>query len=428
MNINDFNSKINLPKVVSKLGMNVGDFNFVRMPVFGWFAQAKTGGFIGNIFDFFEPSDWKTLYSTILNDFEECLDFKLLRAEYAEKMLFKNQCLHMQYQSAWLLAKEEVRSHRARHADKIMYFADILRTAGMPGFLENEVGYLTENVVKAFPKLNLGAKQKYKKVIVIPSFCTPKHICSFELAKFQNPQVREKIYVNGELGWYGKICEHLAGDFNELKVRKGFTWNYKANYWVKTPIAISERMPTSQLIQVWGEASQVRFGQDPVERLMATEGATGLEHYVASLSFEQLQELEKKTGLSLAPAWTVSREQQIVVRGKTFVRRGTAYYIIKSGDEEQLTNFVLEIKEIRKREEDFYWCGFIHYNESVVPFELEDKDFSSSHLFAKSIRKIFLNLGLGIPYINEKYVGQLLNLIQLTSHKVQIVPEEPASN
>jgi len=428
MNINDFNSKVNLPKVVSKLGLNVNDFNFVRLPIFGWYAKEKRGNFIGNIFDFFEGPQWKTLYSTILNDFEDCLDFKLPRSEYAETSLFKNQYLHMQYQSAWLLAREEVSNHRARHGDKVMYFKDILQAAGMPGFLENEIGYLTENVVKAFPKLNLGAKQKYKKILVIPSFCTPKHICSFELAKFQTPHEREKIHINGETGWYGKINTTVVGDFNELKAAPGFTWNYKADYWLDAPVELSPAVKANQLIQIWSEVKNYGFREEPIAKLAGMQGTDSVEHHISNLNHKQIQELEKKTERSLMRYWIEAREQQFAVRGKTFVRRGTAYFVIKNNEEEQLTNFVLEIKEIRKRKEDFYWCGFIYHNESIVPFEMADKDFASNYRFARSVRGLFLNLGLGVPFLSEKYVGQLLSLIQLAAYKVQIVPEEePAS-
>lgn len=425
MNINDFNSKVNLPKVVSKLGLKVNDFNFVRMPIFGWYARAKTGNFIGNIFDFFETAEWKTLYSKILNEFEDCLDFKLPRSDYAEKTLFKNQYLHMQYQSAWVLSKQEVTKHRARHGEKVMYFKDILMAAGMPGFLENEIGYLTENVVKAFPKLNLGAKHKYKKVLVVPTFCTPKHICSFELAKFQSPNEREKIYINGEMGWYGKIDTEVARDFNELKIKPSFTWNYKADFWLENPVELSEGVDTNQLIQIWSEVKRSKFKDDPVDRLIGMEGNASVEHHIASLTHQQVQELEKRTDKKLMPYWIEAKEQQFTVHGKTFVRRGTSYFLIKEREEEQLTNFALEIKEIRKRGEDFFWCGFIHHNESLVPFEMNDKYFTSSYLFAKGVRTQFLRLGMGIPFINEKYVKQLLSMIQLTSYKVQVVPEEP---
>lgn len=425
MNINDFNSKVNLPKVVSKLGLKVNDFNFVRMPIFGWFAKSKDGKFVGNIFDFFEVSEWKSLYSTILDNFEDCLDFKLPRSEYAEKSLFKHQYVHMQYQSAWVLSKQEVYKHRARHGDKVMYFKDVLMAAGMPGFLENEVGYLTENVVKAFPKLNLGAKHKYKKVLVIPTFCTPKHICSFELAKFQSPNEREKIYMNGEMGWYGKIDTEVAKDFNELKIKPAYTWNYKADFWLENPIKLSDSVDTNQLIQIWSDVKKGLFEDDPVDRLIGMEGNASIEHHVASLTHQQIQELEKRTDKKLMPYWIEAKEQQFTVHGKTFVRRGTAYFLIKAREEEQLTNFALEIKEIRKRGEEFIWCGFIHHGESFVPFEMNDKYFTSSYLFAKGVRSQFLRLGLGIPFINEKYVKQLLSMIQLTSYKVQVVPEEP---
>jgi hypothetical protein len=427
MNINDFNSKINLPRLVSKLGLKVDDFDFVRIPVFGWFARSKTSNFVGTVFDFFEGKDWPTLYTTVLDNFDDCLDFKLPRSEYAERKLWNNYYLHAQYQGAWQLSKEEAKNHRARHGDKVMYFKDILTVGGMPGFLENEVGYLTENVVKAFPKLNLGPKQKYKKVLLIPSFVSPKHICSLELAKFQTPAEREKLYMNAEMGWYGKIGSEVLGDFNELKIRSGFTWNYKADWWTNQPIKLSDSIDTSSLIKIWSEAKRSEFKTNPMDLLIGKEGTTNLHHYVANLSYEQVKELGERSGEDLMRSWRESREQQFTVQGKTFVRRGTSYFLVKEREEEQLTNFALEINEIRKKTEDneeaFYWSGMIHHGNSVVPFQMSDKFFNSSHLFSKGIRKQFMTLGMGIPFINERYVRQVLNMIQLTSYKVPIIAE-----
>jgi hypothetical protein len=427
MNTNDLNSKINLPRLLAKLGLNTNEFDFVRIPIFGWFARSKTSDFVGNLYDFFEPKDWPTLYTTILDNFEDCLDFKLPRSEYAQKKLWSNLYLHMQYQSAWLLSKEEVKNHRARHGDQVMYFKDILISAGMPNFLENEIGYLTENVVKAFPKLNLGAKHKYKKVLVVPSFVSPKHICSFELAKFQTPNDREKLYMNGEMGWYGKLGGEILADFNELKVKTGFTWNYKADHWGRRGLTLSDKIDPSQLIQIWSDSRHSLFETDPMDLLIRKEGTDNLRHHVASLSYSQVQELQLKSGEDLVTPWLSSKEQQFTVQGKTFVRRGTSYFVVKKDEEEQLTNFSLEISSISKRKEDdeevFYWCGLIHHGNSVVPFEMNDKFFSSCHLFAKGIRNQFMTLGMGIPFINEKYVRQLLSMIQLTSSQVPIVSE-----
>jgi hypothetical protein len=70
------------------------------------------------------------------------------------------------------------------------------------------------------------------------------------------------------------------------------------------------------------------------------------------------------------------------------------------------------------------WCGLIYYEDGVIPFEMEDKYFVSRHLFTKGIRQTFLNLGIGIPFINEKYISQLLTMIQLTCHNVKISSEK----
>ena len=120
MLLNSFNSKINLPSVVAKLGANTSDYEFVRIPLFGWYAKSKTQDFVGNIFDFFPIEDWRRLYGIICRDFNDCFDFSLPYSEYAEKNLFKDQTKIMQYQSVWLLSVQEAQTARARMHDKIV--------------------------------------------------------------------------------------------------------------------------------------------------------------------------------------------------------------------------------------------------------------------------------------------------------------------
>jgi len=427
MNINDFNSKVNLPRVIAKLGADVKDFDFIRMPVFGWYAKSRTNDFIGNIFDFFSHKDWPKLYTHVLDSFGDCLDFKFPHSEPAEKRLFSNYMNHMTYHAAWIMSKEEMLSHRARYGNNVMYFKDILDSSGMPGLPLNEIGYLTENVINSFKKLNLEAKRKYQKVLVIPSFNTPKHICSFELAKHTTPQEKEKIYVNAELGWYGKMSKTIVADFNELKVTQGVTWDYKADYWTNEGTKLSENLDVPALIQIWGDTKRTTFEEDPTSIILRKQGTDDILHHVASLTYPQVEELQKKMGTNLMDAWVSAKENQFIVLGKTFVRRGTSYYVLAGANEELISNFTIEMSEIKKRgtigEEEFWWCGFLHHGGSVVPFEMNDKYFTSCHLFAKGIRKQFLTLGLGIPYINERYVRQLLSVIQLTAYKIAIVTD-----
>lgn len=422
MLLSSFNSKINLPSVVSKLGINTSEYDFVRVPIFGWYAKAKTSDFIGNIFDFFPIGDWRKLYGIVCRDFNDCFDFNLPYSEYAEKNLFKDQTKIMQFQSAWLLSVQEAQTTRARFHDKVLYFRDMLDELGMPELLNNKFGYLTDRVLKAFPSLELENKYKYKKTVLIPSFSSPKHICSLEVVKLNDLSQRETIFLNNEYGWYGKQGVEIVRDVNELKVKPGNTWNYKCDYWNKTPVKISELIGTEQLIKIWSEATSSKFTENLAELMVGKQGNDDLRNHVASLNYSQVQELEKNSEQELLPYWMKSREQQFNVQGRTYVKRDKAYFLVGKDEEEQLTNFTMDIKEIRKKSEDeFVWCGMVYFEEHAVPFEMEDKYFVSCFLFTKGIRKMFLNLGLGIPFINEKYVRQLLTMIQLTCHDIKII-------
>jgi hypothetical protein len=306
--------------------------------------------------------------------------------------------------------------------DKVVYFKDVLDEAGMSELLNNKFGYLTEKVLKAFPRLELDSKYRYKKTVMIPSFCSPKHICSLELARLSDLSQRETVFLNGEYGWYGRQGVEIVRDFNELKVKTGNTWNYKNDHWNTSPVRLSDMLGTEQLIKIWSEAKHSKFNENILEIMIGKQGNDDLRNHVASLNYNQLLELEKRSGQSLSDFWMKSREQQFNVQGKTYLKRDKAYYLVKKNEEEQLTNFTLDIQQIRKKKEDeFIWCGMVYYEEHAIPFEMEDKYFMSCHLFTKGIRKMFLSMGIGIPFINEKYVRQLITMIQLTCHNVKIV-------
>ena len=407
---------------MGKLGANTSEYAFVRVPLFGWYAKSKTTDFIGNIFDFFPIKDWPKLYGIICRDFSDCFDFNLPYSEYAEKQLFRNQARIMQFQSAWLLSVQEAQGARVRHHEGMAYIKDILNELGMPALLYNKFGYLSEKVIRAFPGLELENKYKYRKNLVVPSFCSPKHICSLEVARIADINQRENVFLNGEYGWYGCHGVEIVRDMNELKIKQGNTWNYKNDYWNSSPVQLSEMLTTEQLIKIWSESKHSNFTEDVKELMLGKQGHDDLKNHVAMLDYSQVQELEKNSGQPLVACWMKSREQQFNVHGKTYVKRDKAYFIIKRNEEEMLTNFTLDITEIRKKNEDeFVWCGMVYFEDSAVPFELEDKYLTSCFLFTKGIRKMFLTLGLGIPFINEKYVRQLLTMIQLTAHGVKIV-------
>jgi hypothetical protein len=232
---------------------------------------------------------------------------------------------------------------------------------------------------------------------------------------------RELVFLNGEFGWYGANGIEIVKDLNELKIKVGNTWNYKNDYWNTTPINLSEMLSTEQLIKIWSQSKQSKYPEDIKDLMLGKQGHDSLKNHVAMLDYSQVVELENKSQQPLIDYWMKSREQQFTVQGRTYIKRDKAYYLLKKTEEEQLTNFTLEVTEIKKKSEDlFVWCGIIYFEEHAVPFELEDKYFTSCFLFTKGIRKMFLTLGIGIPFINEKYVRQLMTMIQLTAHGVKI--------
>ncbi len=412
---------------MGKRGFPLEDFDFIKIAPFGWFAKSKKTDFIGNIYDVVDPSEYKTLYTNIIDNYPDTLDFNLPRSEWAEKQLFRNICKYLKYQGLWKKSLEEIHKYSARFESKIYRYRDIVKRLGMPGLLENGVGCISADLAKTIQGLDLEKLLRYKKNLLIPTFVTPKHVASLEVASLHALDDRTKIWVNGESGWYGSLEGPVVGKFSDLKAVKGFTWNRKADFWTTQPLEVAPSISTSQLIQIWSDAKRSEFQEDPIELIVKKEGSEEIRHHLGCLTYEQAQELQRRTGEAIVSAWIETRQNQFVVQGKTFNRRGSSYYLVKSEDEEQLTNFTMDIKEIRKRKDGevskFFWCGFVNVGDASVPFELEDKYFTSSYLFTRGVRDQFLNLGLGIPFVNQRYVGHIMNLIQLCAHGVEVVPE-----
>ena len=88
MNCNSFNSKVNLPKFCLKLGYS--DYQFKKIPTFGWFAYNKDKTFIGNIFDLVSQKDKEYLYALISKDKPEYLDFDLAYSDMLEAKIKYN--------------------------------------------------------------------------------------------------------------------------------------------------------------------------------------------------------------------------------------------------------------------------------------------------------------------------------------------------
>ena len=434
VNTNVLNSKINLPSLLERMEIDISKYRFVKIPLFGWFAQHKEQSFVGNVFDFFSIEDWPKLFGTLCRDYSDCFDFKIPYSPHAEKMLFRNQYMLTQYKNAWIMSKREAQTHRVRYEQSTYLLKDVVQLMGMPYLLENGVGYISENLVNTFPRLELHSKLKYKKSMLIPTFCSPNHICSLETARLSTLNERDTLFVNGEKGWYGKSGGEILASFNEIKIKPGATWDPKLDLWTAENTVLSEHLQTDQLIKIWSESPNTKFEDDIVSRIVAKQGDESVERHLAILTYEQVQELEKKVNRPLLTQWFKTKEQQYIVNGRTIIRRGAAYYIVRlNGEKEQISNFSLDIHSIEKRAnadgvEEFYCIGNILYMDNCIPFELADRYLTSSYLFQRGIRQQFLSLGIGVPFMNERFVKHIMTMIQLNCQGIEIVKQKEKNN
>lgn len=409
MKVNDFNSKVNLPKFCAKLGYT--DYQFLRLPTFGWFAYNKDRSFVGNIFDVIGVKDRENLYSLITKEKQDYLEFEMAYSEFAEKTL-KNNLLEIQlWTAAFSFAKKELQTYQIVHKGKKEKLIDILKNSGFAPLVENNVGVITRNLMERFNMLPWPKKDLRGKLL-IPTFHTPFHISSLEYCPWDDPSELYPLFINDEKGWYGSLKhKQVIGGFFDLWANAGNTWDYKCDYWNNNVVTLSDTLDVADCMRIWTEAKHSTFDVSPLKKIIDAGKVDELQHYVAELTIDQLAEVEKVSGKKLTTYWKQAREHQVKIGSKLFVRRNNCYYVYKKGDLEQITNFAIDIEKIVKRGNEFYRVGMLHFGDKSSAFEMEEKYFNTNYLFQRGIKEKFLASGLGVPLIYPAFSNKALLLI-----------------
>lgn len=421
----EFNSKVNLPKFCSKLGYS--DYQYIKVPTFGWYAYNKDKSFIGDIFDIVQPKDREYLYALIAKKKPEYLDFDLSYSDIIESKIKYNMLEIQLWTAAYVLAKREMQTYRINYGGRRQFLKDVLMNLGMGALIENNVGVITKEVMDKFSMLP-WPKKDIRGCLLIPTFCTPKHICSLEYAPWNKLTSLSTLFINGEKGWYGNIKHNkIVSNIKELATTPGITWDYKADYWFDSIVTLSDFLTVDDCIKVWTETNNTAFNKSPLKLVIEAGKLDELKNQISRLTLSQVQEAEKETGEQLIGYWKKSKEQQVQVGDQTFVRRGSCYYVYKKNSLQQVTNFAIEIINIVKRKNKFYRKGIIYFGESVTPFEIEERYFSTNHLFQKGIKDKFLTAGLGIPVVHPAFVRNALILVDSFNSDAKIITEEEHS-
>ena len=424
MTVNDFNTKVNLPKFCAKMGIT--DYQFVRMPTFGWFAYNKDKSFIGNIFDVVGQKGWDSIYETICKDKPEFLDFTMPYNEVVGKTL-RNNLLNIQlWTAAYVFSKKEFETYKLGYKGKL--FKDVLIENGFNPVLVNNMGVINRNVLERFNMLPWPKKELRSKLL-IPTFHTPNHISSLDCCSWDNPSEMTSLFVNHEKGWYGNIKhKKFVSSLFDLWTHEGCTWDYKCDYWTGDEVFdLGETLDIPDCIRIWSEVNNTKLVSSPLDHILDTGKTEELKHYAGMLSLKQLEEIEQRTGEKLNDYWKKARETQVKLGHLTFVRRDNSYYVYRKGNLEQITNFAVDIERIVKRGDKFVRTGIFYLGNSSVPFEMNEEDFVSSRRLHQVIKEKFISSGLGIPILFPLYANRLLLLIESfnSSPKIELEDVNP---
>lgn len=421
MKVNDFNSKINLPKFCAKLGYT--DYQFVRLPTFGWFAYNKDKTFIGNIFDLVSPEERDKLYATLTKSKSDYLEFDMPYTSFAEKTL-KNNLMEVQlWKAAYAFAKKEMQTYHIK--GKKEKLSVILEEQGFASLVENGVGVISQTLLERFNMLP-WPKRDMRGKLLIPTFHTPHHISSLEYCAWDDPSELYTLFVNGEKGWYGNI-EHgaVVNGLFDLWTKQGVTWDYKLDFWTSDIFTLDDDLSVPDCIRVWTEANNTVFDTSPIQKIVDAGKTSELQYYVAQLNLKQLNEVEEVTGEKLTDYWKKARETQVKIGGKEFIRRDNCYYTFRKGDLEQITNFAIDVQRIVKRGGEFYRIGMLHLGDKSAPFEIKEKYFNSNYMFQRGIKDKYLAAGLGVPLVFPAFANKALLIIDSFNSAVPIEVEEP---
>lgn len=423
MRVPDFNNKVNLPRLCKKLGYT--DYQYVRLPTFGWFAYNKDKTFIGNVFDVVAEKDRENLYALITKDKYEFLDFDLAYSSMAEAKLNNNVLETQLWTAAYSMCCKAMDSYKINYNNKKQYLKEILATNGLNGVPANKIGVITGKIMDTFKMLPWASKDLRGKLIV-PTFCTPHHIASLEYCAWDSPTRLTPLWLNFEKGWYGNIkANRVVSDMKELFTIPGFTWDYKADYWTEGEVKLSEFMDVGGCINIWADAKKTTFQQSPIDVVKDSGKVAELQHYVGKLSFEQLQKIEAETNEPLLKHWKLARESRVQIGDKIYTKRDNKYFVYKKGNLLEVANFTIDIEKIiRKKSGKFYRKGTLNYGEKTVAFEMDEKFFSSNFKFQRGIHDKFLNAGLGIPIVHPDFFSKALLIIDSFNAGVQVEMEE----
>lgn len=435
MNLNDFNSKVDLPSYCAGHGLT--GFSFLRLDRFGWFAIGKDRADIRTFADFLPYEDPEELRRQVVYFIKEKRQYHETPFVFSEMVL--NRLLHsLQLHRAWRLfqrATVEELTNGIFHLDIQLRqeLTSRLQETGQDGLLSAGLGLITKELMAQFPSLKLPAWAKNR--LVIPTWCSPRHMCSLETFKLGREGEKQTLFLNGEQGWYGKLDDRrVVPSLAALGQEAGFTWDKKCPPWLDGPVSVAPELTVQQCLSLWVEGKGMQFLQPgPLEVIENSGRLPEVQNHLRQLNYAQVTELEQRFGLNLVGPWASQRHNEVAFNGTRYSQQGSQYQAEQpNGLVEEVTNFAIRLDKIIETDGEYLRTGTLSHEERHIPFEWPNSVFSSTSKFFAHVQEAFFSHRLGIPYINPKHRAKLLTVVdRFNLHcafdsRVELTSEEAA--
>ncbi len=392
-----------------RLGIN--DFQFIKVPKFGWFAYNQNRSHIVHLFQLFSDAEVLKLFRRFTTEDIVYQDFTMLYSEASEAKLYRDYTQMRLWASVFKDACAEAVSGHLSYTGNSVKLHKFLKDNGMSALTKTPIGLLTPKVMTKYKNIKWEETDKYK--LVVPTYCTPMHACSYELFNVKELSLKRPLFTNGEKGWYGTVDGMICSDFQEMALFGGCTWDKKLDLWTQRPVDLSPDLGARDRLKIWAGAINTQFAESPLRGIVAQGLQDEVKLHCRELTAKQIKHAEQELGVHLFDHWVGLQEREIQIGDLKFTEQSDKYFVHRRGRTgvAEMTNFTVTIDKLVKSNHQFFRQGTINYQGTSTPFIFDEMIFGSYRALEKGIRAFFVNHGLGIPIILNSHRKYLMDIV-----------------
>jgi hypothetical protein len=412
-NLSNFNSKVNLAKVVKQFP-EYNDWLLQEVKPYGEFVSNADFSSVCNIFDIWIDKDKNQLLSSeivfedITTKYPHLLKDPVIFNNYKQKTIGEAERMEKLWRSVVEHSQTELNSklYPINESGGKISLGKYFTYSGYPGVVENKFGHISENTRNLFNTMQKSwlKLHGFSKPIIVPYYYTPKHISYIEVfdALDESTWENRRILYRNEYAGFAGTRGHILPDFKALMNRQGCLWNYTLDYWNKTVVTIDEDCPIWVLLHIYKTAKLTKFAIDPLDIIKDKNLGSLVEPYLKDLSKEQVRVLQEKLEYTdLLDKWKNIKSTSYAVGDITYFKRPEGYFYIYKGKEFQLTNFSITLVDrIKKDDKPFYILDIIQ-GDKTITFEIPQTKFNSRLGLINHLRELFYDCDLEPPKIYQ---------------------------